>query len=253
MKATVVFRKGHQQTFGSRVATGLRRHGVEVLETQDHRDVTGEFVVCWGWRNGLKHIDNRPVLVMERGYIGDRFHWTSLGWNGLNGRANFCNQTPSQHRFRWEMKDWKKPGGYWLVMGQVSGDMSLSEVDYPGWLREMERLPGDVRYRPHPKGQVDDVRLPVVSGPLEDALAGADRVLTMNSNSAVDAVLAGVPAVTFDHGSMAWDVTSHDPSIRYQCDRYQWANKLAHCQWSPDELERGDFWPQLREGLCAAA
>ncbi len=42
------------------------------------------------------------------------------------------------------------------------------------------------------------------------ALAGARAVITFNSNTGVEAVLAGKPTVAIDEGSMAWPVTAHE-------------------------------------------
>jgi len=72
----------------------------------------------------------RDVLVMERGYIGDRTHWTSLGWNGLNGRAR-VPLAPADGGARFErnysrlMHPYNPAGHYALIIGQVPGDASL--------------------------------------------------------------------------------------------------------------------------------
>lgn len=74
--------RAHQGECKRALAEGLRRHGIS--------DLGQNVVVCWGWHTGRGYrAQGRDVLVFERGYIGDRFKWTSIAWNGLNGRGTF--------------------------------------------------------------------------------------------------------------------------------------------------------------------
>jgi len=76
-------------------------------------------------------------------------------------------------------------------------------------------------------------------GPLAKALAGAAVVITWNSNTAVDAILAGKNTTAADKGSMAWEVS----------DREAWAHALAWRQFSQDELTSGFAWEHLRKAI----
>ena len=94
MKAVVhINHLAHQVTHGDAVRAGLERHGIEVefASTNEPRDC--DFAVIWGWKQHAVIDAGRPVLVMERGYIGDRMAYTSMGWNGLDGRALFPHAT----------------------------------------------------------------------------------------------------------------------------------------------------------------
>jgi hypothetical protein len=110
-----------------------------------------------------------------------------------------------------------------------------------------------VVFRPHPHPRGEWLRLPDVetsTGTLAEALDGAAFAVTCNSNSAVDAVLAGVPTVTLDYGAMAWDVTSHDldqPIVTP--DRDAWAAWLAGVQWSHDEIRSGTAWASVSRAM----
>ena len=144
-------------------------------------------------------------------------------------------------------------------MGQVPGDASVAGLDPDSWYQsQVNALHAvgyeDVAFRHHPVRTTE--RPPrgcsFVSGsvPLAEALRGVDLVVTLNSNSAVDAVLAGVPAVATDPGSMAWDVTSRTVrDLPWVGDREPWAHALAWCQWLPEELESGAFWEHLGRDL----
>jgi hypothetical protein len=58
------------------------------------------------------------------------------------------------------------------------------------------------------RGKAKDVPgAPILDGELADALSGAAVVVTYNSNTGVDALLAGKSVTAADKGSMIWGVT----------------------------------------------
>jgi hypothetical protein len=254
-------RSDYQRDHAQAMARGLRQNGDEPVMTR-----TGlarcDAAVCWGWRAGSRlRKTGKNVLIFERGYLGNRGHWTSMAWNGLNGRGDFC--LPSavdpqrfETHFAATMKPWKEGGDYVLIMGQKPGDMSLSGRDLVPWyretaslLRKMHGLP--VLLRPHPVAVqqnkwVSPPGVDISEGSLEGALAGAALCVTWNSNSATEAVMAGVPAITFDIGAPAYPVTGHDLEEIARPDRLPWARRLAWCQWTLDEIAGGEPWARLR-------
>jgi hypothetical protein len=198
----------------------------------------------------------RHYLVMERGYIGDRFVWTSLGFDGLNGRANFPSIDDGMKRwnkhFAGFLKPWKERNGKLaLIMGQVLGDASIEGVDFNKWVAdtatEHRELGYQVYFRRHPgerSRRVNAGAVPERNGALADALTEADLVVTYNSNSGVDAVLAGVPVYAADRGSMVYDLLPMRGGQRP--NRVDWCKKMAYTQWLPEEIERGDAWAALK-------
>ena len=140
-------------------------------------------------------------------------------------------------------------------MGQVSSDASVSHIGFNNWLQStymaLEQITDKkIYYRPHPleKEPYIPEGLEVLPGELHHALS-AYCVVTLNSNSGVDAVLNGTPCITMDKGAMAWDVTDHhlnaiiDPQT-YDLD--QWLNEMSYSQWSTDEMKNGEAWEHLR-------
>lgn len=244
------------------LAAGMRRHGIDP-EFSDTRSVEPcDLAVFWGHRHAdqirQQKAAGKRCLVMERGYFGDRFEFTSLGFDGLNGRADFRNaDVPGDRwaRHGFDIPPWKEGGEYVLLMGQVEGDASLAHVDIQQWYRETAEkirattdLP--IYFRRHPLGQYPrGLGLPALNADLRDELAGAACVVTFNSNSGVDAALAGVPVIACDAGSMAWPVAGHEPGQIERPDRTEWLHRLAYCQWTRDEFESGEAWDHLRAGL----
>ena len=243
---------------------GLRKHRIEPTERRAGDWRQSDLAVVWAHRDAELHDMQRDAgnhyLVLERGYIGDlenRRRWTSIGYDGLNGRADFCNADVGPAR--WEkhfarfMQPWKEDGDYALLMGQVRGDASLAGLKIEGWYaattRVLNELGWTVMFRPHPN---DPTPAPngafSLVGSLESAFGSAGVVVTWNSNSGVDAVLGGVPAVSMDRGSMAWEVTAHDLDDCFiKPDRAAWSAKLAWTEWNDDEISGGNAWDHLKQ------
>lgn len=242
----------HQVAHAYAMKSGLGRIGVRAeIVSRPYEAAVSPIVACWGWRNGKQlQSAGKQVLVMERGYLGDRFSWTSLGWNGLNRRALMPELDDGGARFRRYhgnlLGDRDGKGDYVLLIGQVPGDAALNGKDLAPWYRDtlhksehIYQLP--VRFRPHPRARAGAYPKEIRqhNGELSEAIAGARAVVTYNSNTAVEAVIAGKSAVAMDEGSMAWDVTSHLLGSDYSGDRMNWAHRLAWKQWQLKEIEDG--------------
>jgi hypothetical protein len=279
MRVTMVHPSmSHFSALMSDLARGIEANGDKLSSVaQTYGKVDTDALVCWGWRRGKilrRSNPSIPILVMERGYVGDRMHWTSLGWNGLNRRATFPKPptyaqledvpyreppklTPWRAREGYSHSPYLIPGEYALILGQVQSDQACVGVNMPSkyreWLGKLTRAGLRVRFRPHPKAARQnhgiDQRF-FTRGTLAEDLAGAKFTVSWNSNSSVDSVLAGVPSVTFDEGAMAWPVTSHslDNPVMMP-SRTEWAAQLAWCQWQPSELCDGSAWAAVKEAL----
>jgi len=254
----------HQWEHGLALMKGLKAHGIRATMPGDRSgNLKSKHVACWGWRLGQRYRERgHEVLVMERGYLGDRFRWTSLGWNGLNGRAIF----PEVFDFSRFLKiiprgltPWKAGGEYALLIGQVPGDASLQGNDLRQWYDDTSSDAGSlyglpVRFRAHPQALERGYKFKVrgatsIGGSLADALAGAAVVITYNSNVGVDAAIAGCPVIAFEEGAMAYEVAGHVLGERITPQRDRWAARLSWCQWTMAEIESGEAWEKV--GRCA--
>lgn len=205
------------------------------------------------------HLAKRGVeprhIVVERGFI-HRDEYFMVGWNGLNGRADFCNQ--DSPRDRWdrlhvEAKPWRKDGLHIVLCGQVPWDASVQHTNHVEWCRSTAanlRKHSDrpIVFRPHPlqPDAIDmsglDVELSSASSLLDD-LRDAWAVVTFNSNAGVEATLAGIPAFAADRGAMGYPILNKDltqiESPRMPA-REQWMRDLAYTQWTLGEIAKGD-------------
>lgn len=222
------------------------------------------------------------MIVIERGYIKrDKYH--SIGWNGMNGYANFLNKDMPDNRFKKlkvKLKKWRPGKEKILITGQVPWDsnvqslysgenkQSRGEVSmaYISWLRTIyDKLidmghSDNIVFRPHPylfelsKDFTSKYESAIprelwsTNKTIEEDLSKAKVLITYNSNSAVDAVISGIPVIVGDKGSMAWDVANKsisDLNNLKMLERKYWINDIAYSQWNLDEIKKGLWWDHL--------
>ena len=64
--------------------------------------------------------------------------------------------------------------------------------------------------------------------------------IAYNSNSCLDSVLAGVPCLAGDAGTMAWPLCMKDMKELYRPERERIAHGIAWTQWSTEEIASGE-------------
>ena len=254
---------------------GLLKHGIQsnIESSLDYQPC--DLAIVWGHKQqyiaaGQKD-HGADYLVMERAflgktsmYAGQRLSSISLGFNGLSGRATFYKSAdPSRGKRFYDLilpshQFVENSGEYYLICGQMINDAAVKpHIDYPTWIDSLptSHLGKPVFYRIHPQDTrllPDYEYLPskheVLGGDLIESLQKSSAAWMWNSTCGVDAILAGVPAVAFDPGSMVYDLAAHsihdDPVWP---DREKMVNELAWCQWQLSELEDGTAWDHLKQ------
>jgi len=204
----------------------------------------------------------RTTVVIDSGYVkrgSNADSYFMVGLNGLNGRADFKNHDVPGDRWRAlnvPLAPWRKDGKHIVVCGQVPWDASVQNVDILAWCAQSidtirSLTDREIIYRPHPLAVEVSPAIPGArfsTAQLADDLQDAWAVVTYNSNTAVDAVIAGLPVFAADVGSMVYAIANHDhvtindPEMP---DRTQWAHGLAYAQWTPTEMAAGIPWRHL--------
>jgi hypothetical protein len=255
----------HQVDTAKQFINGLKRHDVSAeLKIGFSADSTSDLTVVWGMRGAKIVRPNKDFLLMERSYFEDRFKWISLGYNDLNNRGEFYNTNMPSDRWNkhfndGRMKEWNPIGDHVLLTLQIRGDNSLNHVNvnYQQIVNEIRKntdLPIYVRDHPHRKntwGKLNGVHYADTNIPIAEAIRKAKVVVTINSNSGVDAILEGTPVLNIDHGSMVWDLAMQNDFSNIDTppipNREQWAYDTSYCQWLPSEIENGDAWAHLKQ------
>ena len=200
------------------------------------------------------------TVLLETGYLnrgaGPQHHY-AVGLNGLNGRADFNNKNCPDNRaqpFMHMLKPWRQDGEHILLCGQVPWDASVDHIDFLKWVESttrtiMRQSKRPIIYRPHPLAKTPPpwgVKLSTNYW-LQDDLKDCWCVVTFNSNSGVEAIVGGVPAVAMDEGSMIMGVETNIGQIESprMPDRQQWLNNLCYAQWTPEEMKEGMAWDHL--------
>lgn len=259
MKTAVVLdnpRAGnHDYGWRTGFAEGLRRRGWRVTMAATYKPA--DLVVKWGVRDKqialAQAAHGGELCILERGYLPCRMTYSSVSFGGkLNGRAEFRGPFHDDSRFHahWQLQPWRKTGqfgtGTAVIMGQVPGDMSLAGVDIARWyaetVAELRAIGWTVKFRPHPGARsrvIEAKGVEILQGTLAEAIDAAGLVVTFNSNSGVDAVLAGRATIACDDGSMVRTVAGRAISDICFPDREAWAARLAWCQYTLEEMQSG--------------
>lgn len=190
-----------------------------------------------------------PVVLIDYGYVRRVNHvhdWKTGYWQvsvgGLNRPPAFA--CPADRFEALDVQITERGGsarGYVLLCVQEPGDAShgMDKQALQAWCDEQAaRYPGLV-VRPHPLAPDLDYGLPrCAAESLSDALAGARLVVTANSNTGHDALLAGVPVV----GTLAaaWQELAGEelPSLERRTEYFR---RLAYGQWT---------WAEFRQGIA---
>lgn len=221
------------------------------------------------------------AYIMERGFF-DRFAYTQVDHLGFSHRSSWaehlCESVHIDGRLRFETA-WGRPvapmeardSGYILILGQTNGDSQLddSEMDHPKTLigAVQKVLPAGVplRFRPHPhySWRCRGMRAePCEAATLEEAVAGARFVITINSNAGSEALAMGCPVLCFGPALYAMGHVAIQTSRKTleadlltmlagacppQGEVENYLYHLACHQYGLDELRRGDCLRRIME------
>lgn len=213
----------------------------------------------WPKAEILERHTGRSLLMVESAFVRRGEYW-AIGWGGFAGNADF-NLTGDEPMDRWDAlgvksKPWRRREGPVVVCGQLPHDTQVQDVDHVGWCRmAVDYLRGrgyPVLFRPHPRCRDPDVY--GIADSLFDTrkmratLAEARAVVTWNSTSCVDALVAGVPVITCHPSSIGWPVARHRlediDDLRFP-SRRRWLAGLGYSQWNLDEIREGRPWDHL--------
>lgn len=217
---------------------GLRKLGHSTYITTDikgkHTDATAFFT--YGSAPLVRQEHKKQLwLHMDSGYV--RPHDFFRICNGTVHERNIRRRNRKSDRWeQLEIKIQPWSNGSHIVVCCISDlNCSLNNIDIKQDIKciiKASRLPLIIR----PK-----VQKRIIERPLSKDLAGAFATITWTSASAVESVIAGVPAIVLcDY--IAKDVCS--PSLKHmhaplKPDREQFLFDLAYHQWNIDEFRNG--------------
>ncbi len=202
----------------------------------------------------------RDFLTVNRAFMGSVLGhepnpYVAIGWNGYNNKATFAfdygDELPhsrvipiGQPVAYDDAEPWRNE---WSHPALILGEYDPATAFY-SWARSRceDWVEGCV-FRPHPSRNdgLAGVNTSQAKS-LKHAIERASVVLTHHSTAACEALLRGVPVISYDEESMCWPVTPHELNhVGDRVDRHEWMEWLAWTQWNIEEIARGEPWEWL--------
>jgi hypothetical protein len=199
----------------------------------------------WGLLRQAR-VQKRTWYYGDHGFFGRgkfyRCAKNTFQFDGLSG-----DDDPARFRsFGIPVCDWRRASGHILLCPNSETFFGLHGYTADQWIRTVKA--GLAKHTDRPI--VVRWKKDAAASPLSVALKGAWAVVTFMSNAAVDAILAGVPAVCTAPCaglSMSTSDLSLIENLPMPDGREQWAARLANNQWSLAEMARGDLWRAIGE------
>ena len=247
---------------------GCRRLGWTPVENSYDADIAVIWSQVWAGRMRPNQIvwqkyrqSQRSVIVLEVGSLF-RGHTWKLGLNGINRDAHFvpAGTVPSRvNRLGLTVKDWQNTGSDILICTQrIDSEQWVGQPDIRSWLDTTistlrKHTDRKIIIRPHPRlglinrwPGVDVIKPRSIPDTYDDydfvsALANAWAVVNHNSSPGIVSIINGVPAFV-GKSSLAADIANTKLSsieIPSRRDRSRWIDRMAHTEWTAEELASG--------------
>jgi hypothetical protein len=248
----------------SALRQGLAASGL----TQTTNDMTADVAVIWSmlWAGRMRgnqavwqayRNSGRPVIVVEVGMIR-RGHTWKLGVNGtsIDCYPGSISEPDRADQLGIKLQPWQQGKNIVIALQRVDSEQWSGQPPMAQWLhatvdtiRKHSSRP--IVVRSHPRARISMPGITVeypkkIPGSYDDynfdqTLKNAWAVVNWNSGPGPQSVIAGVPAFV-GPSSLAAPVANLDLSMietPHMPDRTQWANQLAHTEWTTSELATG--------------
>lgn len=221
---------------------------------------------------------NIPILVIEVGALNRNVLWR-VGLNNIDWTAEFGLDQPLETD-RWkklgiDAQPWRENRGDTVLITLQNDKCPNWPFEYGSydWLEETVQIlkrhtDRPIIIRPHPRKRDPispavqrtkgvTVEMPkLIKGALDETdyqkvLKSTWAVINVSSNSAVEAVLSGVPGFVAPN-NLASPVCETDVRRIEQPilpKRKEWLNRVAHTEWSVEEIRAGIPWQRLKPHL----
>ena len=255
---------------------GMIRHGIRVQENSMDSDAVIIWSVLWSGRmrsnrEVYQHYQalGRPVIVVDVGTLVRGTTW-KIALDNINGSGWFGSSQdldPDRPRRLGLIRSGPCTGPRVLIALQHGQSLQASAItDMADWAVTQARqirqqTDRDIVIRPHPRDRVRFTHLPAgvtVENPKPvpgtyDSFDWQDSwhaVINHNSGPGVLAAVAGIRPVVHE-SSLAWSVAVNMQDIErpYQIDRDEWLIKLAHTEYTLEEISQGLWLKRLGSRL----
>lgn len=236
-------------------ASGIARSGDKPI-VRDIRlgPIKADVAVRWGWKRPEELRAYPRFVWADHGYWkrGEYVRLTVGGWSP----DKYVQAGLPSDRFDslgLKISPWRTTGNEIVVAGSTSKAAADNGMAYMEWEQRAVQALKDcgrpVVYRPKPK----DAMATAIAGvgydqrPIEEALGRAWGWVTHHSNSAVDALLAGIPVHCEIGAAAVMSVPISEIANPVLPEgREQFLKDVAWLQWTMNEIKSGDAWMHLK-------
>lgn len=238
------------------MAEGINKCGDVAVIHDIHREpIEADVGVMYGWKRHAYLETYKHFVYADLGYWSRKDYYR-LGVGAWSPDKYVLAGLPSTRleALGIEVKPWRK-GGKEIVIAGCSPKSSFEHgFEYTQWermaIRQLGKIGLPLMYRPKP---TDRSAGPIAgvgydTRPIEESLGSAAAWVTHHSNSAVDALVAGVPVhcVTGAASVMSMPLDKILAPTKPE-GREQFLADVAWLQWTLDEMRSGACWAHLKE------
>ncbi len=184
-----------------------------------------------------------PIIILENPvwHYGNKANTYTWAYNGLHG-GGFVPEPPTgrkrPHPVLQTWKEWDE--GRITIFGQVPTDKAVRGHDLDAWIQQAQQVLPDAVFRPHPICVPSKYHCEME--PFEDCLSATSLAVTFSSTVGSESVIAGIPTIACNAGSLAYPVSSHSLSdTPVSPRRAEWIHELSWRHWSTDETVDTDY------------
>ena len=251
---TIPARKNYR-VIAEAMCEGIGRCGDKPFMVDLRTPRQADAAVMYGWRY-------REVLKRYRQFVyADLGYWNRESFYRVSVNAwspdAYVKAGLSSERFDalgLRLKPWRSEGDEIIVAGSTRKAATDHGLGYQEWEQKaIDRLQGcgkRIVYRPKPT----DMEATKLIGaefdrrPISEAMRNAWAWVTHHSNSAIDALLAGVPVHCETGAAKAFSVPIEQiASPDLLPGRAQFLSDVAWLQWTLDEMRSGACWAHLKD------
>lgn len=239
------------------MAAGIARCGDRVIALNETmRPAKADVAVMYGWGKRSIYQQYPNYVYGDLAYWGRDRDYYRLGVNGWSPERYVSAGLPNTRlqALGLQVKPWNDSGTQIIVAGSTAKACRDHGMGYMDWetrvCRELQARGLQVVYRPKPNDKMAKPisGIPYDTRPISEALRDAKAWVTHHSNSAIDALLAGVPVHCETGAAAAFSVPLDQIVEPPRMDgREQFLADVAWLQWSLDEMRSGACWAHLKE------
>lgn len=240
------------------MATGIKACGdVPIIReiSSTPRTEGIDCAVAYGWKRRHVFQQYPRFIYADLGYW-HRESYYRLSINGWSpdGYVSAGLSSDRLSSFGVTIKPWRSSGDEIVIAGSTAKSCAEHGYSYMHWERQAAEDLKDcgkrIVYRPKPR---DRWARPIEgigydTRPIAEALQSAWAWVTHHSNSAIDALTAGVPVHCETGAAAAFSVPMDqmaDPPLLE--GREQFLADVAWLQWTLDEIRSGKAWAHMKE------